>query len=150
MDVTRLAFDDVMQLLMDAPETVSLQVITKHDAAADSSVASPTASYDEGTVVTIRYQQSGSADLEIQAKVGDNLRATLLENGVEVYQGLKQKLGNCGGGGSCTFCAMDLVESQGWLDRSDYEDKKLAKFPQARLACLNSIQGPATIQKTQR
>ena len=150
VDVTRLAFDDVMQLIMDAPETVSLQVMIDNAEAAESSNDSPTASYEQGTVVTIRFQQPGAADLEISAKVGDNLRTTLLENGVEVYQGLKQKLGNCGGGGTCTFCAMDLVESLGWLDRSDYEDKKLAKFPQARLACLNSIQGPATIRKTQR
>jgi ferredoxin len=63
---------------------------------------------------------------------------------------MKQKLGNCGGAGQCTFCAMDFVESQGWLERSDYEDKKLLKNPDARLACLNEIQGPATIRKAKR
>ncbi|GKY99348.1 hypothetical protein MPSEU_000889900 [Mayamaea pseudoterrestris] len=150
-NVTRLAFDDVMQLIIDAPQTVDLQVIVSDsEQVTDEAKAPSVVSFDAGTPVTILFQQPGSADLSISAKVGDNLRMTLLENGVEVYQGLKQKLGNCGGGGTCTFCAMDIVESQGWLERSDYEDNKLAKFPQARLACLNTIQGPATIRKTQR
>merc|ERR1711865_948042 len=33
-------------------------------------------------------------------------------------QGMKQKLGNCGGGGQCTFCAVDFVDSEGWNLRS--------------------------------
>jgi hypothetical protein len=45
---------------------------------------------------------------------------------------------------------MTFTDGDGWLERSDYEDKKLAKFPAARLSCLNSIQGPATMVKTQR
>jgi hypothetical protein len=45
---------------------------------------------------------------------------------------------------------MTFTESDGWLERSDYEDKKLRKSPNARLGCLNSIQGPVTLQKTQR
>jgi len=61
--------------------------------------------------------------------------------------GLKQKLGNCGGGGQCTFCAADFVgDSEGWSPRSDYEDQRLAKTPNARLTCLNNIQGPCTIR----
>ena len=78
--------------------------------------------------------------------MGDNLRQTLLDNNVEVYRGLKKKLGNCGGGGQCTFCAVDFVESEGWEPRSEYEDSKIAKWPNARLSCLNNIQGPATIR----
>ena len=60
--------------------------------------------------------------------------------------GLSQKLGNCGGGGQCGFCAADFVDSEGWEPRSEYEDKKLAKTPNARLTCFNNIQGPATIR----
>ena len=84
--------------------------------------------------------------------MGDNLRKILLDNGVEVYTGF-QNIGNCGGAGQCGLCAFDLLEgseSEGWLGRSDYEDKKLRRFPQARLTCLNSIQGPATIRKTKQ
>lgn len=110
--------------------------------------------YDVGTKVTITVQQKdGADDLVVEAAVGDNLRQVLLDHGFEVYQGLKQKLGNCGGGGQCTFCAVDFIDdSDGcWAERSEYEDQKLgAKFPAARLACLNNIQGPATIRKTER
>ena len=133
-DVTGLTFDQVMDKIIGAPETVELEIIKE---------------YAEGTPVKILYQQDGQ-DTSIDAKVGDNLRQVLLDSGIEVYQGLKQKLGNCGGGGQCTFCAMDFVESDGWLDRSEYEDGKLKKNPSARLACLNNIQGPATIKKASR
>ena len=149
VDATRLAFDDVMQLIVDAPETVDLQITTQGEDSS-SAIKGPVSTFDVGTPVTITFQQPGSAVLEMKAKVGDNLRKTLRDNGVEVYQGLKQKLGNCGGGGTCTFCAVDILESKGWAERSDYEDNKLARFPNARLACLNNIHGPATIQKTQR
>jgi ferredoxin len=106
--------------------------------------------FELGTPVSIRVIQKNGSEMVLNAKVGDNLRQTLIDNGFEVYQGLKQKLGNCGGAGQCTFCAVDFVESQGWAERSDYENQKLKKFPAARLACLNNIQGPATIKKTER
>jgi ferredoxin len=143
-DATALTFDSVMELIVGAPETVELQLLVKGPETEEPM------EFAEGTVVEIKVKQDGKPDLVMNAKVGDNLRQTLLDNGFEVYQGLKQKLGNCGGAGQCTFCAVDFVESEGWLERSDYEDKKLRKNPDARLACLNSIQGPATIRKAQR
>jgi ferredoxin len=99
-----------------------------------------------GTTVQIKVIQDGNEDKTIDAKVGENLRQTLLDNKVELYRGLKKKLGNCGGGGQCTFCAVDFVESEGWEERMEYENTKIKKFPTARLACLNNIQGPATIR----
>jgi ferredoxin len=59
---------------------------------------------------------------------------------------MKQKLGNCGGGGQCGFCAADFIDSEGWEPRNEYEDKKFPKAPNARLTCFNNIQGPATIR----
>lgn len=145
VDVQQKDFDSIMNALVAAPTTVSLTFVVDRD-----SGSAPTVDYDIGTPVSIVVKQPNGDDLTIQAKVGDNLRQTLLDAGFEVYQGLKQKLGNCGGAGQCTFCAVDFLESDGWLERSDYEDQKLKKFPKARLSCLNNIQGPATIQKTQR
>lgn len=138
-DVTAWTFDDVMDAIINAPDTVDLELQAKI-----------VPDFEVGTVVTVVAQQDGKPDLEFQAKVGDNLRQALLDNGFEVYQGMKQKLGNCGGGGSCTFCAMDIVESEGWPERSEYEDQKLPKNPNARLACLNPIQGPVTLRKANR
>jgi len=51
-----------------------------------------------------------------------------------------------GGSGQCNFCAVDFVESDGWEVRSEYEETRIGKYPTARLACINNIQGPATIR----
>ena len=138
-DVSSLVFDDVMGKIIDAPSPVSIEFQVS-GAEADEGLAI-------GTPVTISVKQDGKPDVEIEAKVGDNLRKVLLENGVEVYKGMKQKLGNCGGGGQCTFCAFDFLETSNWEARSEYEDGKLRNAPNARLTCLNNIQGPATIRK---
>ena len=144
-DVTNLDFDSVMDQLIAAPSPLSLDFIV-----AATEAAPAEEEVDEipvGTTVAIKVlDDKGNPETIIEAKVGDNLRATLLENDIEVYKGLKQKLGNCGGGGQCTFCAAEFVESEGWAERSDYEDQRLAKAPTARLTCLNNIQGPATIR----
>lgn len=135
-DVTSLTFDDVMEKIIEAPSPLTIEFELPQEPM-----------FQVGTPVTITVLQSGEDDRAIEAKVGDNLRQTLLDNKVEVYRGMKKKLGNCGGGGQCTFCAVDFVESEGWEPRSEYEDKKIAKWPKtARLACLNNIQGPATIR----
>lgn len=149
-DVSRLTFDDVMATIIAAGDEVALTFGEKggeeeeEEEAADGE--EPAVEYAEGTAVTVTVLQEGQPVREIEARVGDNLRKTLLENKVELYRGLKKKLGNCGGGGQCTFCAVDMVETDGWLERSEYEDSKIPKFPTARLACLNNIAGPATIR----
>ncbi|GFH53940.1 hypothetical protein CTEN210_10416 [Chaetoceros tenuissimus] len=134
-DVTNMAFDDVMDCIINAPSPVSIEFEVPDEPM-----------FEAGATVQIKVIQEGNADKVIDGKVGENLRQTLLNNDVELYRGLKKKLGNCGGGGQCTFCAVDLGPSEGWQERSDYENKKLAKAPNARLACLNNIQGPATIR----
>jgi len=137
-DVTSMAFDDVMDCIINSPSTVTILFEV-----ADEPVEPQ---FTIGTTVQIKVIQDGNEDKTIDAKVGENLRQTLLDNKVELYRGLKKKLGNCGGGGQCTFCAVDFVESEGWEERMEYENTKIKKFPTARLACLNNIQGPATIR----
>lgn len=144
VDVTGMVFDDVMQCIIDAPSPLSIAFEIDDEIEADTAEADP--AFEIGTDVQIKVIQKGNDDRTIDAQVGDNLRKLLLENDVELYRGLKKKLGNCGGGGQCGFCAVDFVESEGWEERSDYEDKKIAKYPTARLACMNNIQGPATIR----
>ena len=85
---------------------------------------------------------------ELFSMLQDWQRKLLLENNVEVYRGMKKKLGNCGGGGQCGFCAVEFLESEGWQKRSDYETNKIVNSPDARLACLNNVQGPATLRIT--
>lgn len=142
-DVTALEFDGVMDQLIAAPSPVSLEFIVESSEQGEEAVEE----FEIGMTVAIKVlEDSDTKETVIEGKVGDNLRKTLLDNNVQVYKGLKQTLGNCGGGGQCTFCAADFVESEGWLERSDYEDQKLKKSPNARLTCLNNIQGPATIR----
>jgi ferredoxin len=144
IDVRQYDFDQMMtyigQLPLDEVVTIEFQ--------------QPKVPLKVGTPVTITVMTSNGDTIPINAKVGDNLRQTLLANNVEVYQGM-QKLSNCGGAGQCTLCAFDFIVSDNndndeWEERSDYESNRLKKFPSARLTCLNNIQGPATIRKTQR
>jgi ferredoxin len=142
-------FDDVMEKIIDAPSPVTIDF--EVESSTEKEIAVPAALEPElpiGTLVTLTINQEGKADLAIAAKVGDNLRTTLLENNVELYRGLKKKLGNCGGGGQCTFCAVEITEAAGWGERSDWEDKKIGNKlgPNARLACMNNIQGPAVVR----
>lgn len=152
-DVTSVSFDDVMEKIIDAPSPVQITFDLERgdnsgETESDDEESSPAPAepqFSIGETVTITVIQDGAETL-IQGRVGDNLRQTLLDNNIEVYRGLKKKLGNCGGAGQCTFCAVDFVESEGWEERSEYEDGRLSKSVTARLACLNNIQGPATIR----
>jgi|UniRef100_A0A8J9SUE3 ferredoxin len=149
-DVTSLTFDEVMDKIINSPETVDLRLVSMNEIDSVDAEEDSAPAFEIGTSVTIKLLQEGKDDLDIETKVGDNLRQVLLDNSVEVYQGMNQKLGNCGGGGQCTFCAFDFVDSEGWAERSDYESQKLKKNPDARLTCLNNIQGPVTIRKAKR
>jgi ferredoxin len=142
-----MTFDDVMDCIINAPSPVNIAFeVEGEEEEKDASAADEIQSFAVGTTVAIKVIQEGNPDKIIDGKVGNNLRKTLLENKVELYRGLKKKLGNCGGGGQCTFCAVDFVESEGWEVRSEYEDGRIPKFPTARLACINNIQGPVTIR----
>ena len=141
-------FDDIMEKIGATPSPITIDFEVPDDAVAESKVAAAELDLPIGTVVTIKVLQNGKPDVSIDAKVGDNLRSTLLANNVELYQGLKKKLGNCGGGGQCTFCAVDMIEAEGWGERSDWEEQKIGRklSPKARLACMNNIQGPAVVR----
>ncbi len=159
-DVAYLPFDDVMDKLVNAPSPIVIEVALPEDVDSESVMGGQESQvtnnvknnvgslsvFDIGTTVPITVIQEGKDTITFDAKVGDNLRMSLLQNNIDLYRGLKKKLGNCGGGGQCTFCAVDMVDSQGWEPRSDYENQKISKWPNARLACLNNIQGPCTIR----
>lgn len=140
-DVLGLDFDSIMDEIISAPSTVTIEFLT-----ADNDDKEQSSSFAVGSAVSLKIKD-GNKEKIIEAKVGENLRKVLLDNNVEVYKGLKQKLGNCGGGGQCTFCNVEFEDdSEGWEPRSDYENQRLPNNPAARLSCLNNIQGPATIK----
>ena len=154
-DVTTITFDEVMDKIINAPSLVDLELVTassgsskgdESGVADDDEEEEEAAGFSLGTAITVTVQRDGEPDLVIDAKVGDNLRSTLIENQVEVYRGFKAKIGNCGGGGQCGFCAVEFIDSEGWAPRSDYEANKIKNKPNSRLSCLNNIQGPVTIK----
>ena len=155
-DVTRLGFDDVMARIIGAPSPFDIEFIVKAIAASEdvqSAEGEEAPKYEVGTTVSILVQQPAETkkpDITLEAKVGDNLRKTLLDHGdIELYRGLKKKLGNCGGGGQCGFCAVELVDDEGvWGERSDYETKMIGRKgdPSSRLSCMNNIVGPCTVR----
>jgi ferredoxin len=179
-DVSNMSFDDVMDVIVDANSPLDIQfalmdVPTTETSSSSSSSSSGGAvqsntvtaatteevqvvpQYEIGTIVSIRVEQpdNNKPPITLQARVGDNLRKTLLSNkDIELYRGLKKKLGNCGGGGQCGYCAVELVDDDdvnntAWGKRSDYEDMKIGKkvgTERYRLACMNNIVGPATVR----
>jgi ferredoxin len=163
-DVSTFTLEDVMDVIIDAPSPVSIEFVSSSfeestataTASSSAEMNETTPKYEVGTSVTITVQQPSEtrkSDITIEAKVGDNLRKTLLSNpDIELYRGLKKKLGNCGGGGQCGFCAVEVIDADEdgkvWGKRSDYEATKIGKngSEKTRLACLNNIAGPAIVK----
>ncbi len=86
----------------------------------------------------------------IQVDRDTDLRKALLDNKIDVYT-LKGKLTNCGGGGQCGTCLIE-VESGYTNGRTAREDFLLKNKPgNWRLACRTLISGDVTIKtKPQR
>jgi ferredoxin len=149
MNVRTYNFDQMMDCIVQLPNDTNISIVFQK-----LKIPLPI-----GAPVTITVMTNNGPIIINNAKVGDNLRQTLIENNIEIYQGM-QKLSNCGGAGQCTLCAFDFIRTEEedknkddddeWGVRSDYETSRLKKYPLARLTCLNTIQGPATIRKTQR
>mmetsp|Transcript_17046 Transcript_17046/g.57839 ORF Transcript_17046/g.57839 Transcript_17046/m.57839 type:complete len:158 (-) Transcript_17046:79-552(-) len=99
----------------------------------------------KGIVITVASK--GQPPMEIQADgSGVNLRRALQSKGVEVY-GIRGKLNNCGGGGVCGMCAVDVVEGMENLNpRSKNEELRLQGKPKTwRLSCSTKVTGPVTV-----
>ena len=152
-DVSSLSFDDVMDVIIGADSPLDVVFALKSSVGAvDETQQEEELAYKIGTdvLITVQQPEANKPDIVLNAKVGDNLRKTLLSNKeVELYRGIKKKLGNCGGGGQCGFCAVELIDDEGcWGQRSDYEIQRIGKNgnDKCRLACMNNIAGPATVR----
>lgn len=88
-DVSNSSFDDVMSAIIDAPSVVTM----KFQTASDFRLSEPESQFPVGTKVVITVID-GDSEKVLEGKVGENLRSTLLRNNIEIYKGLKQKLGN--------------------------------------------------------
>lgn len=85
----------------------------------------------------------------IQVDRDTDLRKALLDNKIDLYT-LKGKLTNCGGGGQCGTCLIE-VESGYTNGRTAREDFLLQNKPDSyRLACRTLISGDVTIKTKPR
>ncbi|BBN00933.1 hypothetical protein MPTK1_2g03220 [Marchantia polymorpha subsp. ruderalis] len=85
--------------------------------------------------------EAGSVAQTLTVQSGEkNMRKFMTENKLELYA-LYGKVMNCGGGGSCGTCLVDILEGQELLsERTDAEYKYLKKKPESwRLACQTII-----------
>eukprot|EP00238_Polyblepharides_amylifera_P006504 CAMPEP_0196585458 /NCGR_PEP_ID=MMETSP1081-20130531/50712_1 /TAXON_ID=36882 /ORGANISM="Pyramimonas amylifera, Strain CCMP720" /LENGTH=134 /DNA_ID=CAMNT_0041906999 /DNA_START=544 /DNA_END=948 /DNA_ORIENTATION=+ len=85
---------------------------------------------------------SPSGTTQISLNPGDVLRNVLLENNVELYNNWG-KIMNCGGGGSCGTCVVEVLEGADQLSAKEgVEVKLLKKKPENyRLACQTVCEG---------
>lgn len=68
------------------------------------------------------------------------LRSIMQDNKIELYAAYG-KVMNCGGGGSCGTCIVEILDGRELLnDRTDTENKYLKKKPESwRLACQTIV-----------
>lgn len=132
IDVKQYDFDSVMDILIEIPVEQDIELVFVDPRSVQRGPAILTVHTPEGQTVTLKCLK------------GQNLREQLLGSGIEVYE-MKGKLTNCGGGGSCGTCAVEVV-CEDWEPRPDFESKRLKKYgPNARLSCNTIIEGDAEV-----
>ena len=144
-----------MNVLIAADEELTISFLSpSEDSAPEAAEEAADEAADEaaegleiGTPVTIKVTAGGTALPSFTAKVGDVLRQTLLDNGVPVYKSMS-KMTSCGGNGQTATCKVVLEAEDGvYPERSEWEEKKLKKFPEnARLSCVAVVLGDTQIE----
>ncbi|GAB4842280.1 Photosynthetic NDH subunit of subcomplex B 3, chloroplastic, variant 2 [Ancistrocladus abbreviatus] len=84
----------------------------------------------------------GTPDVHLRtAKGGQKLRDIMLDSDMELYGPYARPLLNCGGGGTCGTCIVEVIEGKELLSpRTDKEKEKLKKKPKNwRLACQTTV-----------
>jgi ferredoxin len=83
---------------------------------------------------------------EVIAANGANLRLKAIQNNIDIYKFIG-KMTNCGGGGNCGTCIVEIVEGMENLsERTDTEKRILKKKPENyRLACQTVVNGAVSV-----
>ncbi|CAJ2661198.1 unnamed protein product [Trifolium pratense] len=84
----------------------------------------------------------GSPDVHYRsASGGQKLRNIMLDSNIELYGPYGRILLNCGGGGTCATCMVEVLEGKELLNpRTDKEKEKLKRKPKNwRLACQTVV-----------
>ncbi|KAL2649801.1 hypothetical protein R1flu_017929 [Riccia fluitans] len=118
-------------------------LVASLDTETTSSSSSESAEQQGPPMIELQFYgpEPGSQAQTLTVQSGErNLRKFMIENKLELY-GLYGKVMNCGGGGSCGTCMVDILEGQELLsERTNAELKYLKKKPESwRLACQTII-----------
>ena len=134
-DVSSASFDEVMELLIDAPAEVELgvkRIVVTRKARA---VLPPSILKVDGT--------------PLEVKSGAVMRTSIQENGLEIHKGMKAKMSSCGGAGQCSSCWVEVTDGlENLSDKTASErkyQKKWNKPDNWRMACQALVNGPATV-----
>lgn len=133
IDVRYKDFDTILDLLVAIPDSqsIKLQFIESQKVF-------------RGPAELKVVEPSGKV-IRIDSLKGLNLRSVLQASGVEIYD-MKGKLSNCGGGGSCGTCGVEIRDNEGWAPRPDFEGRRLRQYSEAaRLSCNTVIEGDCTV-----
>ena len=133
-DVSASSFDEVMEMLGEAPDEVALEVV--RNVIVKRKKAEVKIPY-----MTIVGGNSG------EVVSGTILRTAIQSSKSELYRGM-DKMTNCGGVGQCKACAVEVLEGADNLSpRTAAEEKILAKKgPSFRLACQAFVNGDVKVE----
>ncbi|KAM3246646.1 Photosynthetic NDH subunit of subcomplex B 3, chloroplastic [Capsicum annuum] len=114
------------------------------------SAAAAAATEEEEACVNFAFVSSvllpdGTPDVQLRkATGGQKLRDIMLDANVELYGPYARPLLNCGGGGTCATCMVEVVEGKELLNpRTDKEKENLKRHPKNwRLACQAIVGKP--------
>lgn len=132
-DVRYEDFDTILDMIIALPEKtdIEMQLI-------DS------AKVFRGTATLKIVEPSGKVSTLPTAK-GMNLRSVLMASNIDVYD-VRGKVTNCGGGGSCGTCGVEILDNEGWEPRPDFEGRRLKRYSdKARLSCNTVVEGDCTV-----
>ena len=134
-DVSKSSFDDVMALLVDAPETVELGVLRTAMTRKKRAAVPP-------SLLTVDGQQP------IEVKQGMVMRTAIQENGLEIHKGMKAKMSSCGGAGQCASCWVEVLEGIENLSEPTAAEERMRKArPESwRMACQSTLKGPVSVE----
>ena len=91
--------------------------------------------------VDVTLKMAGADDQSFSVFAGENLRQAMLARGVKLNDPLARRFdsggtGDCGAEGTCTTCAVAVLEGEELLSQAKTQEKQmLAKKPRWRLAC---------------
>ena len=106
-DCTGQTFDGAMGVLIGAPADRLVELVFRTAALPSTNNAAPSSQPFEGPCTLTVVGPKGEELKDVRTIGGANLRKTLLEAKIEVYDGMA-KLTNCNGNGQCGTCVVKV------------------------------------------